>query len=64
MCKNDKIEDINEILICRHLQTIDVKFLEIFSLDTSIYFYYVLNHIKEDIVSKRYNRNKNSITPE
>lgn len=61
--KKRRSEGVYEILICRHLQTNDVKFRQYFRL-TPVLFDYVLNQIKEDIVSKPYNRNKNPITPE
>lgn len=61
--KKRKTEGVYEILICRHLQTNDEKFRQYFRL-TPVLFDYVLNHIKDDIVSKPCNRNKNPITPE
>lgn len=63
MFKKRKSEGVYEILIRRHLQASDVKFREYFRL-TPVLFDYVFNHIKDDIASKPYNRNKNPITPE
>lgn len=52
-----------EILVSRHLKSNEEKFREYFRL-TPLLFDYVLNHIRDDLSYKPYNRHKKPISPE
>lgn len=61
--KNRTTEGTFHILIRRHLITHAEKFREYFRLTPEL-FDFVLNHVREDLISKAYNRHKNPISPE
>ncbi|XP_050520804.1 uncharacterized protein LOC126894103 [Daktulosphaira vitifoliae] len=63
MFKNRETEGAFQILVRRHLQCNDEKFRQYFRL-TPVLFDYVLNHIRDDLTSKPYNRHKKPICPE
>ena len=50
-------------LVRRHLYSNDEKFRQYFRF-TPLLFDYVLNHIRGELITKAYNRNKNPISPE
>lgn len=61
--KNRVTEGAFQILVCRHLHFNDEKFRQYFRLTPEL-FDYVLNHIKDDLTCKPYNRHKKPICPE
>ncbi|KAL4132684.1 hypothetical protein QTP88_009802 [Uroleucon formosanum] len=63
MFKNRETEGAFQILVRRHLQCNDEKFRQYFRL-TPVLFDYVLNHIRDDLTYKPYNRHKKPIYPE
>lgn len=61
--KSRATEGAFQILVCCHLQCNEEKFRQYFRL-TPVLFDFVLNHIRDDLTSKPYNRHKKPICPE